>query len=313
MHADAPPLYIGAAKVEELLQPEEVTPLIEKALIDFSQGNGEVVQPVRSHVPVEEHRGMLYVMPGYSRNAGSLACKLLTAYRGNPAKNLPRAMSNILLFDPTTGAVLAIMDGQLVSELRAAAASAVATKYMSSKDASILSILGSGAQARSHVKLLKLVRQFKEIRVWSPNPSHMQAFASEVGAVVSRSPEEAVHGADVIVTVTLATKPVLFGKWVKPGAHVNAVGACHCEWRELDDELMYSSTIVVDSREGASTGSGDVILSNAKIACEIGEVAAGAVSVDPSHTTVFKSLGIAIEDVVIAKLVYDKFKAQQDK
>ncbi|XP_062508921.1 ketimine reductase mu-crystallin-like [Corticium candelabrum] len=308
---DAAPLYIDSATVAELLKPDELMSVVETSLIDFSRRDGSVVQPVRTTVPVEEHKGLLYMMPGYSRNASSLATKFVAFFQDNADKGLPSHMAKIVLFDPSTGRVLALMDGGVMTELRTAAASAVATKYLSSKNAAVLAILGSGAQAHSHVKLLKLVRDFKEIRVWSPTLSHMQAFAQEVGAVACGSAEEAVHDADVIVTVTSAAEPVLFGKWVKPGAHINAVGACRSTWRELDDEVMLTSTVVVDSREGAVKESGDIILSKATIACELGEVASGAVTVDATRTTLFKSLGMAVEDVVSSKLVYDRFMAQQ--
>jgi thiomorpholine-carboxylate dehydrogenase len=219
-YSDASPLYIDAGKVNDLLNPEELVPAIEQALVDFSKRDGSIVQPVRSVVPVEQH-GFLGVMPGYSRNASSLATKLVSFYPENADKGLPTHMAKIVLFDPPTGATLAIMDGGVITDLRTAAASAVATKYLSSKDASVLAILGSGSQARSHVKLLRLVRNFKEIRAWSPTLSHVQEFAKEVNAIVCESPQEAVSGADVIVTVTMAVEPVLFRVWVKPGAHIN--------------------------------------------------------------------------------------------
>jgi thiomorpholine-carboxylate dehydrogenase len=186
--------------------------------------------------------------------------------------------------------------------MRTAAVSAAATKLLASPDAKVLAILGSGVQARSHVEALLLVRQFEVIRVWSPTAEHAKQFANEVGAT-AMSAEEAVRSADVIVTVTSSKTPVLKGDWLKPGCHVNAIGACRPDWRELDDEAM-QNVVFVDSREGAVRESGDVILSGAKIYAELGEALAGKVPARANETTVFKSLGMAVEDIAAALLVY---------
>ena len=165
------------------------------------------------------------------------------------ARGIPTHMATIFLVDPQTGTPLAIMDGRLITEMRTAAVSAAATKLLASPDAIVLAVLGSGVQARSHVEALWLVRPFEKIRVWSPTLENTQRFANEIGATVM-SAEEAVRGADVIVTVTSSKTPVLKGSWLKPGSHVNAIGACRPDWRELDDEAM-SNIVFVDSREGA--------------------------------------------------------------
>jgi ornithine cyclodeaminase/alanine dehydrogenase-like protein (mu-crystallin family) len=186
--------------------------------------------------------------------------------------------------------------------MRTAAVSAVATKLLAPPDAKILAILGSGVQAHSHVEALRLVRQFEEIRVWSPTTEHAEQFAKEIGATAT-SAEQAVHGADVIVTTTNSKTPVLKGAWLKPSSHVNAIGACRPDWRELDDEAM-SNVVFVDSREGAMKESGDVILSGAKIYAELGETLTGKVPSRANETTIFKSLGMAVEDIAAAMLVY---------
>src|SRR4030095_10979802 len=176
------------------------------------------------------------------------------------------------------------------------------TKLLASPDAKVLAVLGSGVQARSHVEALRIVRPFEEIRVWSPTLEHAKRFAKEIGATAMPA-EQAVRGADVVVTVTNSTSPVLRGSSLKPGCHVNAVGACRPDWRELDDEAM-SNVIFVDSREGAMKESGDVILSGAKIYAELGEALAAKVPLRASETTIFKSLGMAVEDIAAAMLVY---------
>jgi thiomorpholine-carboxylate dehydrogenase len=231
-----------------------------------------------------------------------LGLKAVTFYPSNAERGIPTHMATIFLVDPQTGEPLAIMDGRLITEMRTAAVSAAATKLLASPDAKILAILGSGVQARSHLDALRLVREFEEIRVWSPTPAHAKQFAQEIGAAVM-SAEEAVRGADVIVTVTSSKTPVLKGAWLKTGCHVNAIGACRPEWRELDDEAM-SNVVFVDSREGAMKESGDVILSRAKIYAELGEALAGKVPPHASETTIFKSLGMAVEDIAAATLVY---------
>jgi thiomorpholine-carboxylate dehydrogenase len=211
-------------------------------------------------------------------------------------------MALIILNDRETGAPLAVMDGRLITEMRTAAVSAAATKLLAPKDAKVLAILGSGVQARSHFESLRLVRNFEEIRVWSQTKANAEAFAKEIGAKVT-SAEAAVRGADVVVTVTSSKIPVLKGAWLKRGCHVNAVGACRPDWRELDDDAM-RNVLFVDSREAAMKESGDVILSGAKIYAELGEALAGKIPSRANEITIFKSLGMAVEDIASALLVY---------
>jgi thiomorpholine-carboxylate dehydrogenase len=211
-------------------------------------------------------------------------------------------MATIFLVDPETGTPLATMDGRLITEMRTAAVSAAATKFLAPPDARVLAILGSGVQARSHVEALRLVRDFKEIRVWSPTREHAERFAKEIGAK-AMSVEEAARGADVVIAATNSKTPILRGSWLKPGCHVNAIGACRPDWRELDDDVM-SNVVFVDSREGAMKESGDIILSGAKIYAELGEALVGKVPPRADETTVFKSLGMAVEDIAAAMLVY---------
>jgi len=277
-------------------------PAMEKALIDFSAGR--VTQPVRSIISIDPPGGFLGLMPALA--PGGLGLKAVTFYPSNAERGIPTHMATIFLVDPQTGTPLAIMDGRLITEMRTAAVSAAATKLLASPDAKVLGILGSGVQARSHVEALSFVRQFEETRVWSPTLEHAERFAQEIGATAT-SVEEAVRDADVIVTVTSSKAPVLKGDWLKPGCHVNAVGACRPDWRELDDEAMKRSIVFVDSREGALKESGDVILSAAKIHAELGEALAGKVPSHANETTIFKSLGMAVEDIAAATLVYHSY------
>jgi len=292
------PLYLDEEKVRNHLRLEELIPAMEKALIEFS--SGKVTQPVRSVLTVDPPGGFFGMMP--ARTPDGLGIKLVTFYPRNAERGIPTHMATIFLADPETGAPLAVMDGRLITEMRTAAVSAAATKLLASPDAKILAILGSGVQARSHVEALRLVRRFEEIRVWSPTKAHAEQFAKQIGAT-AMSAEEVVRGADVVVTATSSKTPVLRGTWLKVGCHVNAVGACRPDWRELDDEAM-REVVFVDSREAAMKESGDVILSSAKIYAELGEALVGKVPSRANETTIFKSLGMAVEDVAAAMLVY---------
>jgi ornithine cyclodeaminase/alanine dehydrogenase-like protein (mu-crystallin family) len=292
-------LLLDEEQVRKHLRMADLIPAMEKALVDFS--TGKVIQPVRSVIPVDPPGGFFGMMP--ARTPEGLGIKLVTFYPPNAQRGIPTHMATISLFDPDTGTPLVVMDGRLITEMRTAAVSAAATKLLASPGAEILAILGSGVQARSHFQALGLVRKFKETRVWSPNSKNAESFAGEIGAKPSSSPEAAVREADVIVTATSSKTPVLQGVWLKPGAHVNAVGACRPDWRELDDDAM-NNLLVVDSREAAIKESGDVILSRAKIYAELGEALAAKKPTTAEKTSVFKSLGLAVEDTVAALLVY---------
>jgi thiomorpholine-carboxylate dehydrogenase len=276
-----------------------VIPAMERALTDFS--SGKVVQPTRVMVPVAEHQGFLGLMPAYT--GAALGTKLVAFYPQNI--DVPTHHAAILLFKPETGEPLVTIDGRLITEVRTAAVSAVATDRLARPDASVLAIIGSGVQASSHLEALKLVRNFREVRVWSPRRA--KAFAEEHDVLAAPSAEEAVRGADVVVTATTSSTPVLSGVWLGPGVHINAVGAPRPDWRELDDEVLRRARVYVDSREAAMEESGDVIAAE-EIFAEVGEVVSG---VKPGRrsaeeVTLFKSLGLAVEDVATAELVYRK-------
>lgn len=295
------PVFLNEEQVRQHLRMTDLIPAMEKALIDFSAHR--VTQPVRSIISIDPPGGFLGLMPALAPDG--LGLKAVTFYPSNTERGIPTHMATIFLVDPQTGTPLAIMDGRLITEMRTAAVSAVATKLLAPPDAKVLGIVGSGVQARSHVEALRLVRQFEEIRVWSPTFEHAKQFAEEVGGTVV-SVEQAVRDADVVVTVTSSKMPVLNGAWLKNGCHVNAIGACRPDWRELDDDAM-GNVVFVDSREGAMKESGDVILSGAQIYAELGEALAGKVPSRANETTVFKSLGMAVEDIAAATLVYRLF------
>jgi thiomorpholine-carboxylate dehydrogenase len=283
--------------VRRLLRMQDLIPVMAGALAKLSAGR--VVQPVRVMLPIAAHQGFFASMPAWT--GGALGAKLVTFFPNN--KGIPTHHALIILFRPETGEPLVTMDGRLITEMRTAAVSAVATSHLAREDASVLAILGSGVQAGSHLEALRLVRTFGEVRVWSPR--HADAFAERFRVHAVPTAEDAVRDADVIVVATSSRTPVLKGAWLRVGAHVNAVGACRPDWRELDDETVRRARLYVESREAAMQESGDVIAAG-QVFAEIGEVVAGTRPgrQTAEDVTLFKSVGVAVEDVVAGDLVY---------
>jgi thiomorpholine-carboxylate dehydrogenase len=294
--------FLDEAAIRRVLRPEDIIPAMERALIDFSAGR--VLQPVRSIIDVPQHSARMGIMPAVYGDI--MGAKLVNVYPANAARGLPTHLAIIAIFRSDTGEALAVMDGRLITELRTAAVSAAATKLLASPTARTLAVLGSGVQARAHARALMLVRTFDDIRVWSRNPQHAQAFASEIGGTAT-SAEDAVRGADVVATCTDSPEPVLQGAWLKAGVLVNAVGAVGPARRELDDDAMRGA-VVVDSRDAALQESGDVLLAGAQVYAELGELLAGTKAPPQAGVTVFKSLGLAVEDLAAARLVLEKMQ-----
>ncbi|XP_030019042.1 ketimine reductase mu-crystallin-like [Sphaeramia orbicularis] len=310
--AAPPPVIIWGHEVLRLLHYRDLIPRLEDALAKFSRrDSAEVVQPVRTTVALQKHRGFLGMMPCYMENDGVLCTKLVCFYNREEGSTLPPVQATVVLLDPEYGNVKAVMEGEVITCMRTAAVSAISAKLLMRPGTEVLAILGSGQQARSHYTVFTEIFSFKEVRVWSRTREGAERFCRSVAGpvIVCGSAEEAVRGADAIVTVTGSTEPVLCGHWVKPGAHVAAVGACRPDWRELDDALMKEAVVYADSREGATAESGDVILSGVEVFAELGDVLNGTKAAHREKTTVFKSLGMGVEDAVSAKLVFDKWNA----
>ena len=290
-------LILDEAAVRRSLSMRDLVPAMEDALSALSQGRA--VQPVRTMVPVVEHGGFLGSMPAHV--GAQLGAKLVTFFPNN--QGLPTHHALIVLFRPESGEPLVAMDGRLITEMRTGAVSAVATKWLARSDSRTLAILGSGVQAQSHLEALRLVRDFQEVRVWSPR--NASAFARRHAVQLAGSAEEAVRGADVVVVATTSRTPILRGEWLSAGTHINAVGAARPDWRELDDEVLRKTKLYVESREAATRESGDVIAAGAVFG-ELGEVIAGTRPGRQSEgeITLFKSVGVAVEDVASAALVY---------
>jgi len=292
-------MYLDEEAVRAVLGWDELIAEMETALTALSRGR--VIQPTRSMITIEEDKRYLGIMPAVAEAAMGL--KLVSFYPGNAGTAVPTHLAMILLFRTDTGEPLAVMDGRLITEMRTAAVSAAVTRHLAAPDSRVLALIGSGLQAEAHLEALSRVRHFDEVRVWSRTPAHAERFARAHNAR-AMGIESAVRGADVVVTVTNAREPIVKGAWLKRGAHVNAVGSPRPTWRELDDDAM-ASVLVVDSREAVLTESGDVILSKSPIYAEAGEIFDGSKSAPVSETTVFKSVGLAVEDIATAKLVYE--------
>jgi ornithine cyclodeaminase/alanine dehydrogenase-like protein (mu-crystallin family) len=292
-------LHFDEEQVRSFLSYEELIPAMEQVLIRFS--SGKIHQPVRSLLMVPEHDGIFGMMPAVDGDV--IGVKLVLVYEKNAELGLPTHQAVIQLFSAKTGEPLASMDGRLITEMRTAAVSAVATKLLSKPDARALAVLGTGVQARAHIRALRLVRDFDEIRVWGRTPSHAQQVAEELGVRVVLDLESAVRGADVVVSVAHVNDPLVRGEWLGADTYVNAVATVGPARRELDDAVM-DAAVVVESREAALRESVDILKSGAKIYAELGELLAGSVAL-PVGRRVYKALGIGAEDVAAAWLVYE--------
>lgn len=304
------PTLIPAHQVPELLSMEGCIEAVEASFRSLARGEAE--QPLRTMVPLPDGRSGMLAMPAYLGSPESLGAKLLTLFPGNEKRHLPSHQGVIVLFDPGDGGLRAVVDAGPVTAIRTAAASGVATRLLARNDASDLAVLGSGVQARSHVEAMLAVRPVGRIRAWSPNPARLEAFVDEmaerhgVPTRASPSPKAAVDGAHIVCTVTASPEPVLAGEWLSPGAHVNAVGAHTPHTRELDTGAVVGSRFYVDLRSSALAEAGDFLIPKKEgaveddhIVGEIGEVLEGRAPgrTDPDQITVFKSLGLAVQDL----------------
>jgi len=311
-------LLLNESDVRALLKIPELIETMERTLGQFSTGRTR--QPVRTAIEVSEG-DFFGIMPARLESPAALGAKLVTVFHRNDQRGLPRHLAVIVLLDPATGRLEAVMDGRYITAMRTAAASAVAVRWLAHANAAILAILGSGVQARSHLELLPLVRNFGEARVWSPNAGHLAQFLDSAGSTAgisipvraAVSAEAAVRGVDVIVLATSSGTPVIHSDWLKPGALVISVGACRPNMREMDPALVATGRLIVDSKAAALIESGDVVhgireglFREDHIVAELGQVVAKQIAgrTSTGQRVIFKSLGIAVEDVAAAEFVY---------
>jgi ornithine cyclodeaminase len=312
---------ISKADVERLLPMRECVDLMADALATLARG--DAVLPLRQMVWQPDQRGMIGVMPGYLGSPPRFGLKIVSIFPGNAGTGYDSHQGAVLMFDPQVGSPVAVIDASAITAIRTAAVSGVATRTLARPDAGDLAILGAGVQAASHLEAMAEVRTLRRVRVWSRDRSRAQRFAAraaEHGTKVEAVAEAraAVEGADLICTTTSAKEPILEGAWIAPGAHINAVGASFAHARELDTAAMLRSRLYVDRRESALAESGDVLIPISEGAFEadhiVGELGDLLLRRVPGRTaareiTLFKSLGIGVEDLAAAHHVMQRAAA----
>lgn len=319
------PLLLNEHQVRELLPMADLIDAMDRALAAFS--TGRVRQPVRSIVELGDH-GFFGVMPaaipaGPAGEPAAAGAKIVTVVPRNHHQGLPSHLATIFLLDPDTGALDALLDGRYITEARTAAVSAVSARHLARRDARTVAIIGSGVQARSHAEALAHVLDVGELRIWGRSAAHRDEAARDIEAATGArvtpcaAARDAVEGADVVVLVTGSPTPVIEDAWIADGTHVIGVGACRPTEREMPAALIARARLVVDSREAAVKESGDILLARRdghaiEISAELGEICAGAAPgrAGAAGVTIFKSLGLAVEDVASARIVAERARAR---
>jgi ornithine cyclodeaminase/alanine dehydrogenase-like protein (mu-crystallin family) len=311
-------LVLSEADVRRLLPMDECIELMAGALSDLARGRAW--QPLRWAVRPPEEESLFGLMPAHrSEPSPAYGLKAVCIFPGNPAKGLDAHQGGVLLFDGETGQLRALLEGSAVTAVRTAAVSAVATRALARADATELAILGAGVQARSHLEAMAALGRFERARLWSRTPTAVEALIAEADAPflleAASSAEDALRGADVVVTTTSAREPIVERAWFAPGTHVNAVGSSIPTTRELDTETMQAAALFADARESLVNESGDYLLAGLgpeDIRAELGEVLIGSGEGrrDDGELTVFKSLGLAVEDLASAEHVYARALAE---
>lgn len=315
-------LLLSERDVERVLPMPDLIDAMATALSGYSAGR--VAQPVRTVLEVGPERAYFGVMPAAIADPAAMGAKLVTVYAGNHARGLTSHLATIVLLDPGTGALVALLDGRFITEARTAAVSAVSVDRLARPDAARLAIIGSGVQARSHLQAIRHVRALTDVTVWSPDGTRCQAFAQsaarETGLPVRAmaSAAAAVKDADIVVLVTASPAPVVGNDDIAPGTHICAVGACRPTQREMPTPLVARARVFVDSRAAALVEAGDIVIPITEGAFtadhllgELGEVVAGTCRGrnTAEEVTLFKSLGMAVEDVVAATLAVERAEA----
>lgn len=310
------PLILSRAQVRDLLDMRAAIDAVERGLVEFSAG--QAVMPVRVTTQVPKHGGIVLGMPAFLGESAALGTKIVTVYKNNPSRGLPTILAVVVVNDPETGKVEAIMDGGYLTAVRTAAASAVGTKYLANKDAKVLGILGLGVQGASHLWAMTEVAKLEKVVVYNRSRDKADAFKTEQGPrfglpiEIAANEEEVCRQSDILVLATTASEPIVRREWMKPGVHVNAVGSHSPGARELDGDTVAAARVVVDSREANLAECGDLLIpmkegkiDQAHFVDEIGEVAAGKKPgrAATEQITIYKSVGIAVEDVATGSLV----------
>jgi ornithine cyclodeaminase/alanine dehydrogenase-like protein (mu-crystallin family) len=311
--------YINKEKIASLLSMQECILVMEKMFRSLS--NGEATQPLRSFMWLPDRKGLLGMMPGYDRSSEVMGIKLISVFYGNRDKGYPSHQGVVILFDANNGQPLMIFDATEITAIRTAAASALATKLLSREDAELLSIIGSGEQAERHIESILLVREIRQINIWSRNARNAASLANKISTrytipvIVSETAKEAVREADIICTVTSSPQPVVLGDWIIKGTHINAVGSSTPATRELDTNAVFKSKLYTDCYESILNEAGDFlipkkegVITDNHVRGDLGEVLLGTKKgrADKDDITLFKSHGIASEDIFSCWHIYKK-------
>ena len=312
-------LVLSEKEVQSLAEVQELIPALERAHIQYS--TGKAVMPVRLVVPLPQIEGRITSMPGYLNEEKALGMKVVTFFPNNLKQNLPQILATVMLFSADTGKMMAAMDGNYITAIRTACVSAMATKALANPESRVLGVLGAGVQARAHIGALTQIRKISQIKVYDIFEASarrlQETLQKEIGVKIDvvQSAREAVQDADLLVTVTTANEPIVRADWLKPGMHINAVGSHRPDLREIDGATLAAAKIVVDSREAIMAECGDILLAIQEkaitansIHAEIGEVLAGkkAGRSRADEITLYKAVGIAVQDVATAHLIYRK-------
>jgi len=315
------PLFINKEKIATLLPMEECIEVMEKMF--RSLATGECLQPLRNIMLLPEGNGVLGMMPGHATKLGVIGIKVITVFHANSESGLPSHQGIVMLFDAKHGQPLMLFDALEITAIRTAAASAVATKLLSRETSSTLAIIGSGEQANRHIEAMLLVRNIKQINLWSRNEKNATHLVNELSCEynipihVKKNVQQAVENADIICTVTASKEPVVIGDWIATGTHINAVGSSTAATRELDTAAIVKSKLFTDRYESLFNEAGDFLIpkkegavTDKHVKAEIGEVLSGTKKgrENEEEITVFKSLGIAAEDIFSAYHIYQKIK-----
>src|SRR5262245_26405481 len=311
-------LIVNQKEVPALLPMAACMEAMAGALSAVSRG--EALLPLRQVLMLPNQAGAFGVMPAYLTTPAAVGVKSITVFPGNHGTELDSHQGAVLLFETERGRLLAVMDASSITAIRTAAVSGVATRLLARAGAGDLALLGTGVQALTHVEAIALARPLRRVRAWSRRPEHVHAFAERAGRLLGQKVEaaasarEAVEGADIVCTVTSSRDPVLKGEWLSPGVHVNAVGASLAAARELDTAAIVRARLFVDRRESTLNEAGDFLIprregavDDGHIQAELGELLLGRHPgrQTETETTGFKSLGLAVEDVAAARLIYD--------
>ncbi len=315
------PLFVNKEKIALLLPMEECIEVMEKMFLSLAAG--ECVQPLRNIMWLPDRSGVLGMMPGHAAKLGVMGIKVITVFHANSEAGLPSHQGIVILFDAKHGQPLMLFDALEITAIRTAAASAVATKLLSREKSATLAIIGSGEQAKRHIEAMLIVRNIKQINLWSRNEKNAKQLANELSGEynlpvhIKKNVQQTVEHADIICTVTSSKEPVVMGEWVAAGTHINAVGSSTPFARELDTAAIVKSKLFTDCYESLFNEAGDFLFPKKEgairddhVKAEIGEVLSGTKKgrEHDDEITVFKSLGIAAEDIFSAYHIYEKIR-----